>query len=99
PAARTAAASPAAKPPVPEPAAGVGRVTRVSDAQGNRLPQVEIRDKPELTTVDRVDTTVPGHQPFIGTSAAAPNAAGVAALALSLRPNLTPPALRSALAA
>src|SRR5262249_19292062 len=47
--------------------------------------------------VDRVNTTVPGHQPFVGTSAAAPNAAAVAALALSYKPNLSPASLRSAL--
>jgi hypothetical protein len=96
-AAISVAASPADSPLVPEPSTGVGPVTRVFDPQGNRLPQVEVRNKPELTAVDRVDTTVPGHHPFVGTSAAAPNAAAVAALALAYRPNLTPAALRSAL--
>ena len=91
------AASPANNALVPEPTTGTGPVTRVFDPQGNRLPQVEVRNKPELTAVDRVDTTVAGYRPFLGTSAAAPNAAAVAALALAFKPNLDPASLRSAL--
>jgi subtilisin-like proprotein convertase family protein len=40
----------------------------------------EFRVKPELTAADGVATNTPGFQPFFGTSAAAPHAAGIAAL-------------------
>ena len=45
-------------------------------------PVLEERDTPTLTAPNRVSTTVPGFSPFAGTSAAAPHAAGVAALVL-----------------
>ena len=47
-------------------------------------------DKPEIVAPDGVTTTVPGFSNFFGTSAAAPHAAGVAALLLDLKPFLTP---------
>ena len=56
-----------------------------------------VRSNPDLTAADGVRTTAPGYDPFFGTSAAAPHAAAMAALALSGRPQLTPEAFRAAL--
>ncbi|QYG93327.1 tandem-95 repeat protein [Iamia sp. SCSIO 61187] len=53
----------------------------------------------DLTAADGTTTTTPGFIPFFGTSAAAPNAAAVAALALGGDPTLTPDAIEAALAA
>ncbi len=46
----------------------------------------EFRLKPEVTAADGVQTNTPGFQPFFGTSAAAPHAAGIAALMKSAVP-------------
>lgn len=46
----------------------------------------EFRLKPELTAADGVATNTPGFLPFFGTSAAAPHAAGIAALMKSAVP-------------
>ena len=55
----------------------------LSGLETERLaPVLEERDTPTLTAPNRVSTTVPGFSPFAGTSAAAPHAAGVAALVL-----------------
>lgn len=45
--------------------------------------------KPDVTAADGVTTATPGFKPFYGTSAAAPHAAGVAALIWSANPSLT----------
>ncbi|MEM7581738.1 MAG: S8 family serine peptidase [Acidobacteriota bacterium] len=42
--------------------------------------QSETREKPDITAADGVSTATPGFNPFFGTSAAAPHAAGIAAL-------------------
>ncbi len=55
------------------------------------------RSKPDITAADGVATSVPGFQPFFGTSAAAPHAAAIAALLLSGKPTATPAQIRSAL--
>ncbi|HEX8148922.1 MAG TPA: S8 family serine peptidase [Pyrinomonadaceae bacterium] len=49
-----------------------------------------VLQKPEITAADRVSTTVPGFQPFSGTSAAAPTAAAIAALIKASSTSLTP---------
>ncbi|WP_433262453.1 S8 family serine peptidase [Actinosynnema sp. CS-041913] len=62
-------------------------------------PRDEVRQKPDLTAADGVRTTVTGFDPFFGTSASAPNAAGIAGLILSGNPGLTPAEVREALTA
>jgi Subtilase family len=58
-----------------------------------------VRDQPNITAADGVSTTLPpssGLNPFFGTSAAAPHAAAIAALAKSLNPALGPDEIRTA---
>ena len=62
-------------------------VTRYLDKDGVRLATPDVRLKPDLAGADGVATTVDGPSgldlnPFFGTSAAAPSAAGVAAAGL-----------------
>jgi subtilisin family serine protease len=45
--------------------------------------------KPDIAAADGVTTRTPGFNPFFGTSAAAPHAAGIAALIKSAKPSLT----------
>ncbi len=52
---------------------------------------------PALTAGDGGQTSVPGYAPFYGTSAAAPAAAGIAALVWSKKPSLTGPQIRTIL--
>ena len=56
-----------------------------------------VRLKPDITAADGVSTSVPGFDPFYGTSAAAPHAAAIAALILSGNPGISPAEVRSAL--
>lgn len=58
-----------------------------------------VRNGPDLTAADGTTTTTPGFETFFGTSAASPNAAALAALALSVDPTLTPDALEGAMTA
>lgn len=57
------------------------------------------RNGVDITAADGATTTTPGFSRFFGTSAAAPNAAAIAALALSAKPTLTPTQIESALGA
>jgi subtilisin family serine protease len=54
-----------------------------------------VRPKPDFVAADGVQTSLSGFNPFYGTSAAAPHAAGMAANLLSYSPNLTPSDVRS----
>lgn len=57
------------------------------------------RNGVDITAADGATTTAPGFATFYGTSAAAPNAAAIAALALSADPTLTPDELEDAMQA
>ena len=79
------------------------------DSAGNRFPQPDIRRKPEIAATDGGNTTFfvsdstldRDHLPnFFGTSAAAPHAAGIAALVLQARGgpgSVSPAGMRSTL--
>lgn len=56
-----------------------------------------IRQKPDITASDGVSTSVPGFESFFGTSAAAPHAAGIAALIKCYNPGLSRDQIRAAL--
>ncbi len=85
----TVAASPFGTPAIPEAFSSRGPAFKLFDVNGNRLAAPEVRAKPDLAAADGVATSVAGFNPFFGTSAAAPSAAGVAALILSARPDLS----------
>ncbi|GAA2693097.1 S8 family serine peptidase [Actinoplanes palleronii] len=56
-----------------------------------------VRAKPQITAADGVRTSIADFDPFFGTSAAAPHAAAIAALALSGNPGLSNAEIRTAL--
>ena len=72
--------------------------TGVELTPGNRTSTGGVvRQKPDITAADGVNTSAPGFAPFYGTSAAAPHAAAIAALIKSAKPTLTPAQIRTAL--
>lgn len=76
---------------VAEPFTSLGGLPILFDIAGNRLPQPIVRPQPLLTANDGISNTFFGDGNFFfGTSAAAPNAAAVAALMLECNPNLGP---------
>ena len=58
-----------------------------------------MRQKPEITAADGVNTSLADFAPFFGTSASAPHAAAIAALVLSGNPGATGDDIREAFAA
>ncbi|MDX6375494.1 MAG: hypothetical protein QOD98_4482 [Nocardioidaceae bacterium] len=84
------AASNWSTPTSPEPYSSRGpSITRRFDSLGNVLTTPVVRPKPALDAADAVATSVPGFNPFGGTSAATPSAAGIAALIRSANPTLS----------
>ncbi|MBA3439719.1 MAG: S8 family serine peptidase, partial [Pyrinomonadaceae bacterium] len=86
-----------------------GPVTIYFDKSGSRLPEPDLRLKPDMAAMDGADTTFfgadapqdpKGRPNFFGTSAAAPHAGGIAALMLQAaggRGSLAPTAVRQTL--
>jgi subtilisin-like proprotein convertase family protein len=66
-------------------------------ADGTPAPQT--RSKPDFTAADGLSTSVPDFEQFFGTSAAAPSAAGIAALVRSGNPTATNADVRDAFTA
>jgi len=92
-------------PPLLEPYSSAGGTPILFGVGGSPLPGPEVRLKPEFTAIDGVNTTFffsdshgsDGIDDFFGTSAAAPHAAGVAALMLQAGPTLTPAQIKAIL--
>ena len=91
-------------PPELESFSSSGGTPILFDSAGNRLANAEIGSKPEIVAPDGGDTTFfgtdtngNGFPNFFGTSAAAPHAAGVAALLLQAKPGSTPLQIYAAL--
>jgi PKD repeat protein len=91
-------------PPKPEPYTSRGGTAIYFNPNGSPKQAPEVRAKPEITAVDGVGTTFffsdtngDGVDEFFGTSAAAPHAAGIAALMLDALPNSTPAQVNTAL--
>ncbi|MCW3040118.1 MAG: hypothetical protein JWM31_2023 [Solirubrobacterales bacterium] len=80
----------------PESFSSRGPKTRLRGTDGALLTAPRVLLKPQLAAADGVATGVPSPlATFYGTSAAAPSAAGVAALALSADPALSPDAVEA----
>jgi PKD repeat protein len=87
-----------------EPYSSKGGTDIYFNVNGSSKPAPENRMKPEVTAVDGVDTTFffsdpdgDGTDNFFGTSAAAPHAAGIAALMLDAQAGATPAQVNAAL--
>ncbi len=65
-----------------------GQPFKLFDKNGNAIAR-DTRLAPRLAAADGISTSVPGFNPFFGTSAAAPAAAAVATLVKSARPSMT----------
>lgn len=86
----TVAASQYTTPETPEGFSSRGpAVTHYFGPTGAPLVTPDVRAKPNLAAADGVSTSLPAFTPFFGTSAAAPSAAGVAALVLGADPALS----------
>ena len=92
-------------PPQLQPYSSAGGTPILFDTDGVALGSPEIRQKPNITAADGVNTTFffddrhgnDGIDDFFGTSAAAPHAAGIAALLLDARPGTSPQMVNAAL--
>jgi Subtilase family len=74
----------------PEPYSSRGPTApHLFDAAGNPLPSPDVRAKPDAAAADAVATSVPGFNPFRGTSAATPSAAGIAVLLRQANPTMS----------
>ncbi len=89
-----------------EPFSSAGGTPILFSTDGTRLSTPIVRQKPEITAVDGVNNTFFGNDTsrdpdafpnFFGTSAAAPNAAGVAALMKQKVPGISPAVILSTL--
>lgn len=93
-------------PPVLEPFSSAGGVPILFSSSGSSLSSPEVRLKPDMTAVDGVNTTFffndsygDALDDFFGTSAAAPHAAGIAALMLQAKPGASPAQINASLQA
>jgi chitodextrinase len=92
-------------PPALEPYSSTGGTPILFNTSGTPLAAPIVRSKPEITAVDGVNTTFffndshgnDGIDDFFGTSAAAPHAAGIAALLLEAQPGSTTQQINAAL--
>ncbi len=93
-------------PPEKEGFSSFGNTPILFDVTGARLVTPEVRQAPDFVAPDGSNNTFfgqdvepDGNPNFFGTSAAAPNAAAVAALLLEINPNATPAMINDALIA